>query len=81
VTGYVILRGPGVDALAHAGTVNGRTNTSYTDTSVSGLNTTYWYEVEAVAGGSSATSGPVSVTTPSLCISADSLNRLFDQRG
>jgi hypothetical protein len=72
VTGYVVLRGPSVDSLTYAGTVSGRTNTSYIDTSVSGLSSTYWYEVEAVAGGSSAVGDPISVTTPSLCISAGS---------
>ena len=69
VTGYVILRGPSVSSLKYAGAVEGRTTTSYTDESVSGLKTTYWYEVEAVAGASSARGGPVSVTTPSLCLS------------
>jgi putative nucleotidyltransferase with HDIG domain len=69
VTGYAILRGPSVNALTYLGTVSGRTDTSYTDSSVSGLDTTYWYEVEAIAAGSSAMSGPVSVTTPLLCIS------------
>jgi hypothetical protein len=69
VTGYVVLRGPNVSSLTEVGTVEGRTNTSYTDRSVSGLNTTYWYEVEAVAGAATARSGPIAVTTPSLCLS------------
>ena len=70
VTGYVVLRGTSLNSLTHVGTVSGRTDTSYTDTSVSGLATTYWYEVEAVSGDSSAVSDPISVTTPSLCLSA-----------
>lgn len=70
VTGYVILRGPNVNSLSYSGAVSGRTNASYIDTSVSGLGTTYWYEVEAVTGGSFAVSGPISMTTPSLCLSA-----------
>jgi hypothetical protein len=49
--------------------VSGRTTVSYTDTSVSGLGATYWYEVEAVAGSSSAKSTPaVSAKTPTLCL-------------
>ena len=70
VTGYVILRGPNADSLTYSGAVSGRTNTTYTDHSVIGQATTYWYEVEAVGGGSAASSSPISVTTPSFCVSA-----------
>jgi hypothetical protein len=35
---------------------------------VSGLGTTYWYKVEAVAGGQSAVSAAASTTTPGLCL-------------
>jgi hypothetical protein len=69
VTGYVILRGTSLSSLVHVGTVSGRTDTSYIDTSVSGLGTTYWYEVEAVSGDASGVSDPTSVTTPALCLS------------
>jgi hypothetical protein len=65
----VILRGLSVTSLTDAGAVDGRTDTDYRDVSVNGLDTTYWYEVEAVTQGSSARSAPVSVTTPSLCVS------------
>jgi HD domain len=41
--------------------------TSYTDTTASGLATTYWYEVEAIGSGA-ATSSPVEITTPALCV-------------
>ena len=50
-------------------TVSGRSDTSYSDTSVTGLGATYWYEVEAVAGAlTSPASAPASATTPPLCV-------------
>jgi HD-GYP domain-containing protein (c-di-GMP phosphodiesterase class II) len=70
VTGYKILRGTTKTSVTTVvGTVSGRTTVAYIDTSVSGLGATYWYEVEAVAGASTATSTPaVSATTPTLCL-------------
>ena len=63
VTGYEILRGPDPSSLSPLASVNGRTTVTYTDTAVSGVGTTYWYEVEAVAGGSTAASAAVSGKT------------------
>jgi len=69
VTGYVMFRSTKkTSGYSSVGTTSGRTTVTYTDTSVGGLNSTYWYEVEAVAGGSGATSSPVSATTPTLCL-------------
>ena len=69
VTGYVVLRSSTKTGVYNpVGSVSGRTTVAYTDTTVSGLSSTYWFEVEAVAGGSSAASGPVSTTTPPLCL-------------
>jgi hypothetical protein len=70
VTGYDILRGTSKNSVTTVvGTVSGRATVKYSDTSVSGLGATYWYEVEAIAGSSSATSSPaVSATTPTLCL-------------
>ena len=71
VSGYVILRSTDrTSSYSSVGSVSGRTTVSFTDTYVTGLGTTYWYEVEAVAGGSSATSSPASATTPTMCLSA-----------
>jgi hypothetical protein len=67
VTSYLILRGSSSSNLAMITSVSAGT-TSYTDTSVSGLATTYWYAVEAVAPSGDAESGPVSATTPTLCV-------------
>jgi hypothetical protein len=70
VTGYVILRSTdSSSSYSSVGSVNGRTSVSFTDTSVTGFGTTYWYEVEALADGSSATSSTASATTPTLCLS------------
>jgi len=69
VTGYTILRGFSPDALSAIATVSGRTVTSYTDTGATVLGATYWYAVEALAPNGVATSGAVSATTPSLCVS------------
>jgi hypothetical protein len=69
VTGYVILRSNAkTGSYTSVGNATPRTAVTYTDTTVGGLGTTYWYKVEAVAGGESATSGPVSATTPGLCL-------------
>jgi hypothetical protein len=67
VTSYVVLRGTSSSSLSPLTSVSAGT-TAYTDTSVTGLSTTYWYEVEAVAPGGNAISGPVSATTPTLCL-------------
>jgi hypothetical protein len=68
VTGYEILRGTAKTSLSPVAGIGGRTTVTYTDTTVSGFGATYWYEVEAVAGGSTAASGPVSASTPTLCL-------------
>jgi hypothetical protein len=67
VSGYEILRGPNQNSLSPLASVNGRTTVTYTDTTVSGIGTTYWYEVEAVAGGSTAASAAASGKT-TLCL-------------
>jgi titin len=67
VTSYLILRGSSSGNLAMITSVSAGTS-SYSDTSVSGLATTYWYAVEAVAPGGDAVSGPVSASTPALCL-------------
>jgi len=69
VTGYIILRSNSkTGSYSNVGSATPRTTVTYTDTTVSGLSTTYWYKVEAVAGEESATTGPVSTTTPPLCL-------------
>ena len=69
VTGYSILRSTSkTSGYSAVGSVTGRTSVSYTDTSVSGLGKTYWYEVKALAGSLSATSSPASASTPTLCL-------------
>jgi hypothetical protein len=68
VIGYEILRGTSKTSLSPIASVSGRTTVAYPDKTVSGFGSTYWYEVEAVAGGSTAASGPVSATTPTLCL-------------
>jgi hypothetical protein len=67
ITSYLILRGSSPGNLATITSVSAGT-TSYSDTSVTGLATTYWYAVEAVAPGGDAVSGPVSATTPGFCL-------------
>jgi putative nucleotidyltransferase with HDIG domain len=66
VTAYVVLRSTNGHRYAAAGTVSAAT-TSYTGTSLA-VNKKYWYEVEAVAPGGTATSGAVSAATPVLCL-------------
>jgi hypothetical protein len=53
--------------LSLIGSVSGRSTVTYTDTTVSGIGTTYWYEVKAVAGSSTAASSPASGKT-TLCL-------------
>ncbi|MGH9043301.1 MAG: HD domain-containing phosphohydrolase [Acidimicrobiales bacterium] len=67
VTSYTILRKQGGGAYAPVARVGSGT-TSYSDTSVTGLDTSYTYEVQANGPGGSAVSGSASATTPSLCI-------------
>jgi predicted phage tail protein len=67
VTSYIILRGTSAGSLSYLTTVSSAT-TSYTDASVTGLNTTYWYAVEAVAPSGDTASAAVSATTPTLCV-------------
>ena len=70
VTGYAILRATGkTSTYSLVATVSGRATATYTDTAVSGLGKTYWYEIEALAGAaSSSPSAPVSAATPGLCL-------------
>lgn len=68
--GYTVWRstthGSGYSQIA---TVSGRTTVTYTDTTVSGLSTTYFYVLQATfASWSSANSSEASGTTPSLCV-------------
>ena len=67
VTSYVILRGTTAGGLSSLTSVSSGT-TSYTDTSVTGFSTTYWYEVEAVGPGGTADSNEISSATPPLCL-------------
>jgi hypothetical protein len=67
VTSYIILRGTSAGSLTELTSV-GTSPTSYTDTSVSGLGSTYWYAVEAVGPGGETESGAVSASTPALCL-------------
>jgi fibronectin type 3 domain-containing protein len=67
VTGYRILRSSG-GGYSQIGTVSGRTTTAYTDTSVSGLGSTYDYEVVAVAPSGTATSASAAGHTPTICL-------------
>ena len=70
VTSYVILRSTDrTSSYTSVGSVSGRTTVSFTDATVNGFGSTYWYEVKAVAGDSSATSSTVSATTPTMCLS------------
>jgi hypothetical protein len=68
VTSYVVLRGSSASTLSTLTTISSATATSYTDTTVSGIGTTYWYAVEAVAPSGTAESGAVSATTSPLCL-------------
>ena len=70
VTGYAIWRATGkTSTYSLVASVGGRTTATYSDTTVSGLGKTYWYEIEAVAGASSSSpSAPVSAATPTLCL-------------
>ena len=67
VTSYVIMRSSDGTDYSPIATVSAGAS-SYTDSSVAGLGTTYWYEIVARSGEGSATSGSVSVTTPLTCL-------------
>ena len=67
VTSYTILRKSGGGGYSEVAEVSGST-TSYADTSVTGLGTTYTYEVQANAPGGTAASAAASTTTPTLCV-------------
>jgi hypothetical protein len=67
VTSYTILRKQGSGSYVAIKEVPAST-TSYSDTSVSGFGTTYTYEIQANAPGGTATSVPVTVTTPVICL-------------
>jgi hypothetical protein len=67
VTSYTILRKSGGGAYGEVTEVSAAT-TTYADTSVTGLGTTYTYEVQANAPGGAATSTAISATTPTLCV-------------
>jgi len=67
VSGYEILRSTNGTSFSDLASVSAGAKT-YTDSSVLGLGTTYWYEVRALSPYGSATSGAVSATTPLTCL-------------
>jgi hypothetical protein len=67
VTSYTVLRKSGGGGYSTVTQVSA-TTTSYADTSVSGLGSTYTYEIQANAPGGTATSTAASGTTPPLCL-------------
>jgi putative nucleotidyltransferase with HDIG domain len=67
VTGYDILRSSNGSSYTGIASVSAGT-TTYSDKTVSGLNTRYWYEVEALSPEGYATSSAASATTPPLCL-------------
>jgi hypothetical protein len=67
VTSYSVMRKSGTGAYSQVAQVSSST-TTYDDTSVTGLGTTYTYEIVANAPGGTATSASKSATTPSLCL-------------
>jgi len=67
VTSYTILRKSGGGAYSAVTQVSATTG-SFADTSVSGLGTTYTYEIQANTPGGTATSAAASGTTPTLCL-------------
>ena len=66
VTSYVVLRSANGSTYSRVATVSAGT-TGYNDSTV-GISTTYWYEVEAVSPGGTATSTATTATTPTLCL-------------
>ena len=69
VSGYEILRSTNGSSYSPIASVSARA-ASYSDPTVRGLGTRYWYEIEALSPYGSAKSVPVSATTPLLCLSA-----------
>ena len=67
VTGYTILRSTNGASYASVASVASRTTSGYTDTSVA-VNTSYWYEVQAVSASGTASAGPAHASTPTLCL-------------
>jgi hypothetical protein len=74
VRDYEVLRSSNGSNYSPVGFV-GPTSGSYTDTSVQGLGITYWYEIEARSSSGSSIGGPVSATTPLLCLSGGAAPR------
>lgn len=68
VSGYEILRSANGSSYSEIAGVSARSE-SFTDSTVQGLGTTYWYKIEARSDDGPATSSAVSVTTPLLCLS------------
>lgn len=67
VTSYSVMRRSGSGAFLQIAQVSSGT-TSYADTSLSGLGTSYTYEIVANAPGGRAASASASATTPALCL-------------
>jgi hypothetical protein len=65
---YEILRSSNGSNYVPISNVPARSR-SFIDTRVSGLGTTYWYEVSARSPEGSSTTGAVSATTPLTCLS------------
>ncbi len=74
VSSYEVLRSTSGSSYAGIAQVSAGSS-SYTDSTVQGLGTTYWYKVEARSPYGDATSSAVSVTTPLLCLSSSSRTR------
>jgi hypothetical protein len=67
ITGYEILRKSGSTYQPYASVSSSATQ--YVDTGVSGINTSYSYEIETVTtNGTSGPSASASGTTPPLCL-------------
>ena len=65
---YTILRSTNGASYASVASVASRTTSGYTDTSVA-VNTSYWYEVQAVSVvPGTASAGPAHASTPMLCL-------------
>ncbi len=67
VTSYSVMRRSGGGTFLQVAQVSSGT-TSYADTSLSGLGTSYTYEIVANAPGGTAASASASATTPALCL-------------
>jgi hypothetical protein len=66
VTGYEILRSSDGSDYSPVGDVEAGA-TTYSDSSSLWLDTSYWYEVEALSPEGSATSAPAQTVTPITC--------------